>query len=65
MKNHSGGVYGYSFTSLSTFKQFSKKFRLGRKSLEHEPRSGRPAQAVTPDTTELVEVIPVFKGRKR
>jgi histone-lysine N-methyltransferase SETMAR len=35
-------VYGDSFPSFSTFKEWAAEFKRGRTSLEDDPREGRP-----------------------
>ena len=57
-------VYGPSAPSAATIKRWVLEVKRGRPSLEGEPRSGRPATAVTPkiiDTIDnLVRVIEEF-----
>jgi hypothetical protein len=48
-------VYGESSPSYSTVKDWAKQFHLGRESIEDDPRQGRPAEALTPETTTLVQ----------
>jgi hypothetical protein len=36
-------------------KEWAKQFRLGRESIEDDPRQGRPAEALTPETIALVQ----------
>lgn len=48
-------VYGQSSPSYSTVKEWAKLFKLGRESLEDDPRPGRPLEAVTSETIQLVE----------
>jgi hypothetical protein len=36
-------------------KEWAKQFRLGRESIEDDPRQGRPAEALTPKTSALVQ----------
>jgi histone-lysine N-methyltransferase SETMAR len=50
-------VYGESFPSYSTVKEWAKHFRLGRESTEDDPHQGRPAEALTPETTALVQEV--------
>jgi histone-lysine N-methyltransferase SETMAR len=51
------GVYGDSALSDKTVKKWSKLFKWGRLSLEDDHRSGRPNEAVTPDTIKKVEEL--------
>jgi histone-lysine N-methyltransferase SETMAR len=46
-------VYGVSSPSYSTVKEWAKQFRLGTESIEDDPRQGRPAEALTPETIAL------------
>jgi transposase len=48
-------VYGESFASYLTVKEWAKQFPLGREYIEVDPRQGRPAEALTPKTTTLVQ----------
>jgi AraC-like DNA-binding protein len=48
-------VYGESSPSYSTAKEWAKQFRLGRKFIEGDPRQGRPAEALIPETIALVQ----------
>lgn len=56
IKHRLDGVYGASSPSYSTVKEWAKLFKLGRETLEDDPRSGRPAEAVTPEMIDLVDV---------
>ena len=44
------GMYGEASASYSTVKEWAKQFRLGRDSIEDEPREGRPVEVVTEET---------------
>jgi transposase len=55
IKQRLDAVYGESSPSYSTVKQWAKQFHLGRESIEDDPRQGRPAEALTPKTTALVQ----------
>jgi histone-lysine N-methyltransferase SETMAR len=48
-------VYGESSPSYSTVKEWAKQFRLGRESTEDDPHQGRAPEALTPETTALVQ----------
>jgi histone-lysine N-methyltransferase SETMAR len=48
-------VYGDSSPSYSTVKEWAKQFRLGRESIEDDPRQGRPAEAVTDESIKIVK----------
>jgi len=47
-------VYGDSSLSFSTIKKWAAEFKLGRTSLEDDPREGRPESATTPEIIEQV-----------
>jgi hypothetical protein len=47
-------VYRDSSPSFSTIKKWAAKFKLGRTSLEDDPRKGRPKSATTPKIIEQV-----------
>lgn len=55
IKKRLDAVYGDTSPSFSTVKEWSKQFRLGRESIDDEPRSGRPVEALTEDCVKLVE----------
>jgi hypothetical protein len=38
-------------------KEWTKQFRLGRESIEDDPRQGRPAEALTPETIALEQEL--------
>jgi hypothetical protein len=48
-KQRMHNVYGDSSPSFTTVKEWSKLFRLGRNSIEDDPRQGRPAEVVLGD----------------
>ena len=47
-------VYEDSSPSYSTVKKWAAEYKRGRKSLEDDPRSGRPAEACTQQNIELI-----------
>lgn len=55
IKERLDAVYGNSSPSYSTVKDWARQFRMGRESIEDEPRSGRPVEVMTPETIALVE----------
>jgi hypothetical protein len=55
IKQRLGAVYGESSPLYSTVKEWAKQFCLGRESTEEDPRQGRPAEALTPETIALVQ----------
>jgi transposase len=48
-------AYGESSPSYLTVKEWAEQFRLARESTEDDPRQGRPAEALTPETTAVVQ----------
>jgi histone-lysine N-methyltransferase SETMAR len=48
-------VYGDSAPAYSTIAKWVAEFKRGRQSLEDDPRSGRPSEAVTPEVSQMVE----------
>ena len=50
-------VYGDCAPSYSTLTRWSNEFRCGRESLEDDPRSGRPSDAVNPSVIAAVEKL--------
>ena len=50
-------IYQDQCPSYATIKRWSAEFRRGRKSLEDDPRSGRPVTSTTSETIEAVENI--------
>jgi transposase len=48
-------VYGESSPSYSTVKEWAKQFHSGRESTEDDPRQGRSAEALIPETTALMQ----------
>jgi histone-lysine N-methyltransferase SETMAR len=57
IKQQLDAVYRESPPSYSTVKEWAKQFRLGRESTEDDPCQGRPAEALTPETTALVQEV--------
>jgi transposase len=55
IKQRLDAVYGESSPSYLTVKEWAKQFCLGRESIEDDPRQGRPAEALTPETIALVQ----------
>ncbi|XP_046976469.1 histone-lysine N-methyltransferase SETMAR-like [Vanessa cardui] len=55
IKQRLDAVYGQSSPSYSTVKEWAKQFRLGRQSIEDEPRPGRPSKAITDENIQFVE----------
>jgi transposase len=47
-------VYGDSSPSSSIIKKWATEFKLGRTSLEDDPREGRPKSATPPEIIEQV-----------
>jgi len=47
-------VYGKCAPSYATVKRWAAEFRQGRNSLEDEPRSGRPSEAVCEEKKTVV-----------
>lgn len=56
-------VYGDDAPSYYVIKFWSKQFRWGRKSVEDDPRSGRPKTATNGELTQKVEAI-VLEDRR-
>ena len=50
-------VYGDNCPSYTTVKDWIRGVRLGRRSIEDEPRSGCPETATTPKSIEPVEKL--------
>jgi hypothetical protein len=50
-------VYGESSPSHSKVKEWAEQFHLGRESIEDDPRQGRPAEALTPETALVQEEV--------
>ena len=48
-------VYGECAPSYATVKRWAEEFRQGRSSLEDEPRSGRPPEAVCEENCRAIE----------
>jgi len=55
IKQRLDGVYGKASPSYSTVKEWAKQFRLGRESVEDEPREGRPVEVVTEENIRRIE----------
>jgi transposase len=49
-------VYGNSFLSFLTIKEWAAGFKSGHTSLEDDPREGRPESATTPESIEQVHM---------
>lgn len=56
-------IYGESGPSHATVKKWSRLFKLGRESIEDDPRSGRPISVVTEENTEKVKKL-VLEDRR-
>jgi transposase len=52
-----GNVYGKDAPSYATVKWWAAEFYRGRTSLQDDPRSGRPAEAVNEENCQAVENI--------
>jgi transposase len=63
IKRRLDAVYGESSPSYSTVKEWAKQFRLGRDSIENDPRQGRPAEQLSPETITLVQEEVLKDGR--
>ena len=50
-------TFGDNAPGLSTMQKWAVEFKRGRKSLEDDPRSGRPATATTPEVIDCVHQI--------
>lgn len=57
------GTYAESAPSLSTCKRLNREFRLGRDSITDEPRTGRPSEAINPQTIDAVKRMVQFDPR--
>src|SRR5215469_1542251 len=55
IKQRLDGVYGKASPSYSTVKEWAKQFRLGRESVEDEPREDRPMEVVTEENIRRIE----------
>ena len=55
IKQRLDGMYGEASPSYSTVKEWAKQFRLGRESMEDEPREGRPVEVVTEENIRHIE----------
>ena len=56
-------VNGTSVYKISNIKNLRQLFRLGRKSVEDDPRSGRSSDVITPKIIEKIEQT-VFENRR-
>jgi histone-lysine N-methyltransferase SETMAR len=50
-------VYGDSYPSFSTIKEWAAEFKRGRTSLEDDPREGRPKSATAPEIIEQIHNV--------
>ena len=50
-------VYGTRAPAYSTVAKWAAEFKRGRKSLEDDPRSGRPQEATTPEKVAQVQAV--------
>ena len=57
MHKRSVAVYGESASNYSTVTRWFSEFKRGRRSVEDDPRSGRPSDAVNPTSIAAVEKI--------
>jgi transposase len=57
IKQRLDAVYGESSPSYWTVKEWAQRFNLGRESIEDDPCQGRPAEALAPETTALVQEV--------
>ncbi|XP_063387179.1 histone-lysine N-methyltransferase SETMAR-like [Cydia fagiglandana] len=56
-------IYGASGPSYATVKKWSRLFKLGRESIEDDPRSGRPISVVTEENVAKVKKL-VLEDRR-
>ena len=56
-------VYGESAPNYSTVTRWFNEFKRGRRSVEDDPRSGRPSDAVNPTSIAAVEKI-ILQNRR-
>ncbi|KAJ3649659.1 hypothetical protein Zmor_021386 [Zophobas morio] len=55
IKDRLDEVYGQKSPTYSVMKEWSKRFRMGQKSLEDDARTGRPVEMLTDNNIALVE----------
>ena len=55
IKQRLDGIYGEASPSYFTVKERAKQVRLGRESIEDEPRASRPVEVVTEENLKRLE----------